>query len=107
MYFMALGKYDHLRYSHIVLVRTFILTIEQWLNSTLPVGTEGLEFINTSMHGVSDPFVRRAFDTFGISQYIPVMEQRLPDPEFPTVKFPNPEEKGALVRSRALGERIG
>ena len=48
------------------------------------------------MHGVSDPFVQRAFETFNIPPYVPVREQQKPDPEFPTVKFPNPEEKGAL-----------
>lgn len=49
------------------------------------------------MHGVSDPFVRKAFDMFGFnpSLLVPVEEQRLPDPEFPTVAFPNPEEKGS------------
>ena len=46
------------------------------------------------MHGVSDPFVQRAFETFNIPPYVPVLEQQKPDPEFPTVKFPNPEEKG-------------
>jgi len=46
------------------------------------------------MHGVSDAFVKEAFDIFGFPPYIPVMEQQHPDPEFPTVSFPNPEEKG-------------
>lgn len=48
------------------------------------------------MHGVSDPFVTKAFELFGFpdSICIPVKEQRLPDPDFPTVIFPNPEEKG-------------
>lgn len=48
------------------------------------------------MHGVSDPFVHRAFSLFGFEPFllVPVEEQRFPDPEFPTVPFPNPEEKG-------------
>jgi len=46
------------------------------------------------MHGVSDVFVKEAFDIFGFPPYTPVMEQQYPDPEFPTVLFPNPEEKG-------------
>lgn len=46
------------------------------------------------MHGVSDKFVSEAFTRFGFAPYIPVTEQQQPDPEFPTVKFPNPEEKG-------------
>ena len=49
------------------------------------------------MHGVSHPFMLRAFGCAGFRPFIPVEEQQAPDPEFPTVKFPNPEEKGALV----------
>ncbi|RXW24163.1 hypothetical protein EST38_g1705 [Candolleomyces aberdarensis] len=69
--------------------------------------TSALKFVNTSMHGVSDPFVQQAFETFNIPPYIPVREQQKPDPEFPTVKFPNPEEKGyedlALATADANG----
>lgn len=62
------------------------------INPHVPV-----KFVNTSMHGVSDPFVKKAFDLYGFAPYIPVKEQQQPDPEFPTVKFPNPEEKGATI----------
>jgi phosphoglucomutase len=49
------------------------------------------------MHGVSDRAVARAFDIFGFLPFIPVEEQRHPNPEFPTVRFPNPEEKGTSL----------
>lgn len=49
------------------------------------------------MHGVGDRFMRQAFDLFGLPPYIPVVTQQNPDPEFPTVRFPNPEEKGSLA----------
>ncbi|EAU88422.2 phosphoglucomutase 1 [Coprinopsis cinerea okayama7 len=65
----------------------------------------GVTPINTSMHGVSDPFVRRAFETLGYEPFKPVKEQQVPDPEFPTVKFPNPEEKGALDLAIATADR--
>lgn len=55
-----------------------------------------LKFVNTSMHGVSHAFMTKAFDTFGFKPFTPVGAQAKPDPEFPTVKFPNPEEAGAL-----------
>jgi phosphoglucomutase len=51
------------------------------------------------MHGVSDPFVKRGFSIFGFAPYTPVKEQQLPDAEFPTVHFPNPEEKGCPIRT--------
>jgi phosphoglucomutase len=46
------------------------------------------------MHGVSNTFLEMAFEKFGFLPFIPVKQQQFPDPEFPTVKFPNPEEKG-------------
>ena len=50
------------------------------------------------MHGVGAPFVAAAFEAFELPPYIGVKKQMAADPEFPTVRFPNPEEgKGALV----------
>eukprot|EP00823_Brevimastigomonas_motovehiculus_P000383 TRINITY_DN10471_c0_g1_i1.p1 TRINITY_DN10471_c0_g1~~TRINITY_DN10471_c0_g1_i1.p1 ORF type:complete len:604 (-),score=158.69 TRINITY_DN10471_c0_g1_i1:305-2116(-) len=52
----------------------------------------------TAMHGVGTPYTARAFRVFDHPDFIPVKEQVEADPEFPTVKFPNPEEgKGALA----------
>ncbi|PCH38295.1 phosphoglucomutase 1 [Wolfiporia cocos MD-104 SS10] len=68
-------------------------------------GEASLKFVNTSMHGVSHPFMVKAFDIFGFPAFVPVREQQQPDPDFPTVKFPNPEEKGALdLALRTAGE---
>ncbi|GAA5929729.1 phosphoribomutase PRM15 [Sporobolomyces koalae] len=61
--------------------------------------TSSLMFTYTAMHGVGLPFAVAAFESFGFrnSQFSIVEEQsRVPDPDFSTVKFPNPEEKGAL-----------
>ena len=56
-----------------------------------------IKFVYTAMHGVGHPFAQRAFKVFGLPEFVPVEEQILPDPAFPTVAFPNPEEgKGAL-----------
>ncbi|RDX42659.1 phosphoglucomutase first 3 domain-containing protein [Lentinus brumalis] len=66
-----------------------------------------LKFVNTSMHGVSDTAMTRAFQLFGFPPYIPVAEQQKPDADFPTVKFPNPEEKGALDLAIATATASG
>ncbi|CAE6416104.1 unnamed protein product [Rhizoctonia solani] len=55
-----------------------------------------LKFTNTSMHGVSRAIIDRANKVFDFKPLEHVKEQQDPDPEFPTVVFPNPEEKGAL-----------
>ena len=43
------------------------------------------------MHGVGYEFSVESFKMFNLKPFIPVIEQIQPDPEFPTVKFPNPE----------------
>jgi phosphoglucomutase len=53
------------------------------------------------MHGVGLPYMTQAMEGLGYAindsrGMLVVQEQALPDPDFPTVKFPNPEEKGAL-----------
>lgn len=58
--------------------------------------SESIDFVNTSMHGVSDKFVAQAFQELGFPLYIPVSQQQNPDPDFPSVIFPNPEEKGII-----------
>ncbi|KAH9980248.1 hypothetical protein BGW80DRAFT_1274310, partial [Lactifluus volemus] len=59
-----------------------------------------IKFVNTSMHGVGHMFVAKSFEGFGFKPFIPVEEQQHPDPEFPTVKFPNPEEAEFVMMLR-------
>ncbi|KAH8925045.1 phosphoglucomutase 1 [Atractiella rhizophila] len=60
--------------------------------------SSSVKFAYTPMHGVGLPFAKAAFIAAGFqeSSFSIVEAQAQPDPEFPTVKFPNPEEKGAL-----------
>jgi len=53
-------------------------------------------FAYTAMHGIGGPFTTRSFTTFDLPPFLPVPSQFQPDATFPTVSFPNPEEKGAL-----------
>lgn len=56
-----------------------------------------LRFVYTPMHGVGLPAMAQCAKTLGVLSQMTVVEaQAEPDPDFPTVKFPNPEEKGAL-----------
>uniref|UniRef100_A0A8D3CAJ3 Phosphoglucomutase 2 n=1 Tax=Scophthalmus maximus TaxID=52904 RepID=A0A8D3CAJ3_SCOMX len=67
-----------------------------------------VKIVHTSVHGVGHTFVQSAFKAFDLHPPYAVEEQKDPDPEFPTVKYPNPEEgEGVLTLSFALAEREG
>ncbi|MGI8870467.1 MAG: phospho-sugar mutase, partial [Mycobacteriales bacterium] len=59
----------------------------------------------TPLHGVGGAVLAAAFAAAGFPQPITVPEQAAPDPDFPTVSFPNPEEPGALDLVRALARK--
>jgi phosphomannomutase len=67
-----------------------------------------LKIVYTAMHGVGAPFAARAFAAFGHKPFVPVPAQNDPDPTFPTVAYPNPEEgKGALELAFAAAATAG
>ena len=55
-----------------------------------------LSVVYTAMHGVGFETMKIALNMAGYMNINPVEKQVHPDPEFPTVAFPNPEEKGAM-----------
>jgi phosphomannomutase len=65
-------------------------------------GPRALRIVHTAMHGVGSAVLRSVFDAAGFVDIVPVPQQEHPDPDFPTVAFPNPEEPGALDLAFAL-----
>lgn len=65
-------------------------------------GDRTLGIVYTALHGVGDALAREALAQAGFSRVVSVPEQQKPDGRFPTVAFPNPEEKGAMDLSLAL-----
>lgn len=55
-----------------------------------------LKVVYSAMHGVGTQTLLSVFDKAGFSKPILVAAQAEPDPDFPTAKFPNPEEPGAI-----------
>ncbi len=55
-----------------------------------------LKIVYTAMHGVGTKTIQRVFHSAGFASLILVDAQADPDPDFPTVAFPNPEEPGAI-----------
>jgi len=67
--------------------------------------SSGRRFVYTPVHGVGQKFVEEGFRRFGLKPFHPVAQQQHPDPEFPTVRYPNPEEgKGVLKLSVETAE---
>jgi phosphomannomutase len=65
-------------------------------------GDRAFPIVYTPLHGVGDELARRAFAAAGFADVTSVPEQQKPDGRFPTVEFPNPEEKGAMDLAFAL-----
>jgi len=60
----------------------------------------------TPLHGVGAASVEPAMQRAGFAAVHTEPSQRAPDPDFPTVAFPNPEEKGAMDAVLALAARV-
>ena len=72
-------------------IHTYVSTVASIVKSP-----KDLKVVYTAMHGVGTKTLTHAFLKSGFQTPILVTEQSEPDPDFPTVAFPNPEEPGAI-----------
>ena len=72
--------------------------IEKYIDRTASLATKpgSLRIVYTAMHGVGTETLQQVFHKAGFLSPILVEAQAAPDPDFPTVAFPNPEEPGAI-----------
>ncbi|CAB4655071.1 MAG: phospho-sugar mutase [Actinobacteria bacterium] len=72
--------------------------IEKYIHKSAKLATSpgDLKIVYTAMHGVGTETIQRVFHSAGFASLILVDAQAQPDPDFPTVAFPNPEEPGAI-----------
>ena len=85
--------------------------IDDYLGSVTSVveagGPRDLRIVHTALHGVGSATMIDALHRAGFTDVQPVAEQAEPDPEFPTVSFPNPEEPGAIDLALAEARKVG
>ncbi|TGM74695.1 phospho-sugar mutase [Leptospira bouyouniensis] len=62
-----------------------------------PKTRNNLKIVYSPLHGTGGEYMKQMFEFFGYKSVFLVPEQKKPDGEFPTVKYPNPEEKDALA----------
>ncbi|WP_370970599.1 phospho-sugar mutase [Amycolatopsis sp. cg9] len=75
--------------------------------ATLPLGAgRAVRVAATALHGVGAETLRAAFERAGFTDLHLVTAQSTPDPDFPTVSFPNPEEPGATDLLLALASDV-
>jgi phosphomannomutase len=84
--------------------------LEAYLDAaTAVVATDSprtLSVVHTALHGVGSAVVVAAFARAGFRAPVVVPSQSEPDPDFPTVRFPNPEEPGAIDAALELAARV-
>jgi phosphomannomutase len=80
--------------------------VEDVLRLVDPAAPRRLRIATTALHGVAGPLLVEVLGRAGFDDVHPVPEQQHPDPDFPTVAFPNPEEPGACDLVLALAQRV-
>jgi phosphoglucomutase len=75
-------------------------------NPTLAEETD-IKIVFTPLHGTANKLVRAGLAALGYKNVSVVKEQELPDPEFSTVKSPNPEEHAAFELAIRDGKKVG
>lgn len=81
---------------------------EEYLRAVAtPSPQHDLKIVLTPMHGVGGTLCRKALQRAGFADVTVVAAQADPDPDFPTVAFPNPEEDGALDLAFETATQVG
>jgi phosphomannomutase len=79
--------------------------VDRYLDTVAGLAGDGprdLTIVYTPLHGVGGTTVAQVLETAGFDAPFVVEQQEHPDPDFPTVSFPNPEEPGAMDLAMAL-----
>ncbi|NYG55146.1 phospho-sugar mutase [Nocardioides perillae] len=84
--------------------------LDRYLDTVAELAADGprdLSVVYTPLHGVGGTAVAQVLESAGFAAPAVVAQQEEPDPDFPTVAFPNPEEPGAMDLALALAAERG
>ena len=68
---------------------------------------KNMKIVYTPLHGTGEMLARRALAQAGFDSVQVVEAQAIPDPDFSTVKSPNPENQAAFALAEELGRQVG
>lgn len=88
-------------------IDAYLAVVVGQLTTDATAATRTVRVAYTPLHGVGAELAARAFAAGGFAPLHVVAAQAAPDPDFPTVAFPNPEEPGALDLGLALAAEVG
>ncbi|KAL4785942.1 hypothetical protein BJX76DRAFT_323099 [Aspergillus varians] len=89
------------------LLPRYITRVWHYSKSTVQDWRYPKPFVYTPLHGVGGLVLPALCRSLGITDFTTVAEQTEPDPNFPTLPFPNPEENGALDLAVETADREG
>ncbi|MCW2754103.1 MAG: phosphoglucomutase/phosphomannomutase alpha/beta/alpha domain [Marmoricola sp.] len=90
----------------VVLDEAVIERYERSIAALVGPGPRDLRMVYTPLHGVGGTTVQRVLELAGFAAPYEPPAQSDPDPDFPTVAFPNPEEPGAMDLAMALAAEV-
>lgn len=86
--------------------KEMVLASEIYNSSVDPKVRKKLKVVYSPLHGTGGDYMKDLFKAAGYTNFVFVKEQQKPDGEFPTVKYPNPEEREALELSIKTSKEV-
>ena len=96
---------DDIEASYVDAVVSAVIDSDATPRDITRLADRSVRIVYTPMHGVGGTVFETVLTRAGFAPPLRVSEQFTPNPDFPTVAFPNPEEPGAMDLALALAER--
>ena len=85
----------------------YIAELKKLVVNDVQEASKSMKIVYTPLHGTGNLPVRRILDELGFEKVYVVPEQELPDSEFTTVGYPNPEDPKVYTLAKKLALEVG